>query len=110
MAKINVNAESANSLNTIIFFLKMYVWLLCSTLNGKMYNMAKYILLIKYNSFHFIIIKTSVTNSSEKNTIVYKLPSQPHKHLSHGKEEETPLNGSTKGSLKPIHRPVSNTE
>ena len=32
-----------------------------------------------------IVIKTSSTGPSGKNNVVYKLMSQPHKHLRHGK-------------------------
>ena len=35
-----------------------------------------------------IIIKTSSTGPSRKNKIVYKLLTQPHKHLRHGKTEK----------------------
>ena len=37
------------------------------------------------NIIIIIIIKTSITGPSWKNKIVYKLLSQPHKHLRHRK-------------------------
>ena len=38
-----------------------------------------------------INIKTSSTGPSWKNKVVYKLLSQPHKHLCHGKLKKTQL-------------------
>ena len=38
-----------------------------------------------------IIIKTSSTGPSEINKVVYKLLSQPHKHLRQGKLKKTQL-------------------
>ena len=44
-----------------------------------------------------IIIKTSSTGHSGENKVVYKLLSQPHKHLRHGKQKKTQLREATKG-------------
>ena len=47
------------------------------------------------------IIKTSSTGPSGKNRVVYKLISQPHKHLRHGKMKKTQLREAT---VEPIER------
>ena len=44
-----------------------------------------YIYIYTPRSADIIIIKASCTGSSEKNKIVYKFLSQPHKHLRHRK-------------------------
>ena len=44
-----------------------------------------------------VIINTSSTGPSEKNKVVYKLLSQTHKHLRHGKLKKTPLREATNG-------------
>ena len=57
----------------------------------------------------FIIIKTSSTVPSEKNKVVYKLLSQPHRHLRHGKLKKTQLREATTAPLNPSRVPESNT-
>ena len=54
--------------------------------------------------YWFIIIKTSSTGQSGKNKVVYKLLSQPHKHLRHGKLKKTQIRKTT---LNPSSVPVS---
>ena len=46
-----------------------------------------------------IIIKTSSTGPSRKNHVVYKLLSQPQKHLRNGKLKKTQLKEATNGWL-----------
>ena len=48
-----------------------------------------------YYYYYFIIINK--IGSSGKNEIVYKLLSQPHKHLRHGKLRKTQLREATNG-------------
>ena len=50
-----------------------------------------------------IIIKTSSKGPSGKNTIVYKLLSQPHKHLSHGKLKKSTTQGSNQRLTAPLN-------
>ena len=77
-----------------------------------------YVKLMKPNEFRFfllrslglpglfIIIKTSSTDPSGKNKVVYKLLSQPHKHLRHGKLKKAQLREATNGWLHPWTAPV----
>ena len=52
---------------------------------------------------HFIIIvkTTHVHSPSGKNNVVYKLHSQPHKHLRQGKLKKPQLKEATNGRLHP---------
>ena len=60
-----------------------------------------------------IIIKTNEISPTGKNKIVYKLPSQPHKHMLHGKLIKTQVMEATNGwlhaSFNSSNDPVSNT-
>ena len=49
------------------------------------------LLCLKVYIIIIIIIKTSSTSPSGKNKVVYKLLSQRHKHLRHGKREKIQL-------------------
>ena len=53
-----------------------------------------------------IIIKTSRTGPSVKNKVIYKLLSQPHKHLLHEKRKR---NQQLNSPLNPSSVPLSNT-
>ena len=55
---------------------------------------------------HIIIIKTSSTGPSEKNKVVNKLLSQPHKNLRHGKLKKAQLGEAPTVDRTPeqIHR------
>ena len=58
-----------------------------------------------------VIIKTSSTFPSWKNKIVYKLHTQSHKHLRHGKTEKQTQGSNERltAPLNPSNFPVSNT-
>ena len=56
-----------------------------------------YILLLLFIIIIIIIIKTTGTGLIGENKVVYKLLSQPHKQMSHGKLEKTQLSEATNG-------------
>ena len=72
-------------------------------LNSTNFRNCKKLKLHYFNfiSIFIIIIKTSSTGPSGKNKVVYKLLSQPHKHLRHGKLNKTQLGDAPNGRLHP---------
>ena len=53
-----------------------------------------------------IIIKTSSTGQGGKTKLLYKLLSQPHKHLRHEKQKKTQLRETTYAWLRPWTHPA----
>ena len=72
---------------------------------------SKYSNILLYSIIIIIIIKTSSTDPSGKNKIVYKLLTQPHKHLRHGKTEKQTQESSQRltALLNPSNVSESNT-
>ena len=63
----------------------------------------KFVLRISKIMFIIIINKTSSTGPSGKEKVVYKLLSQPHKNLRHGKLKKPQLWEVTNGLTQPVN-------
>ena len=73
---------------------------------GTSATLSQYIIIIIIIITIIIIIKTCSTGSSGKNKVVYKLLSQPHKQIGHGKLKKTHLREApaVDCTLEPIQR------
>ena len=99
------------NVNLIFNTLRLHLYVYILLYYYYYYYYYYYIFLLQYYIFSVeviitIIIKTSTTRPSGKNKIVYKLHSQPHKHLRLGKVTKTLLSEVIASWLHPLSHPA----